>query len=155
MLMYKQIENLEVNNYSNIDFVGCIDSTKSIFDYIFMLASGAISWKVQRKYLVLRLHHMVYGWRLSFFGLKILDLISIPLRMYCESSTTVFVAKNDKNRSQNKHIDIKYLTIREHAKDQTIVVENIIIELMIVDILIKGTPPQNLRITWIIWDLFL
>jgi hypothetical protein len=45
MLMYKKIDNLEVIDYSESDFVGCGDSQKSISGYVFTLANIAISWK--------------------------------------------------------------------------------------------------------------
>ncbi|KAL6320481.1 hypothetical protein AAG906_007560 [Vitis piasezkii] len=44
-LMYKRTSNLEVVGYSDLDFVGCLDSCKSTFGYIFILAGGAISWR--------------------------------------------------------------------------------------------------------------
>ncbi|XP_061354300.1 secreted RxLR effector protein 161-like [Gastrolobium bilobum] len=45
MLMFRWIDNLEVIGYSNSDYAGCIDSRKSTSGYIFMLASGAVSWR--------------------------------------------------------------------------------------------------------------
>ena len=48
-------------------------------------------------------------WLKSFIlGLRIVELISRPLRMYYDNSTTIFLAKNNKSGSRNKHIDIKY-----------------------------------------------
>ncbi|KAL4354134.1 hypothetical protein GQ457_06G003750 [Hibiscus cannabinus] len=45
MLTYKRSDHLEVVGYSDSDFVGCVDSRKSTSGYIFMFASGAISWR--------------------------------------------------------------------------------------------------------------
>jgi hypothetical protein len=42
MLTYKKIDNLEVIGYSDADFLGCVDSQKSISGYIFTLANGVI-----------------------------------------------------------------------------------------------------------------
>ena len=56
-------------------------------------------------------------WLKSFiFGLSVMDSIFRSLRIYCDNSTTIFMAKNNKSSSQNKHIDIKYLAIRECVK---------------------------------------
>ncbi|XP_075107072.1 secreted RxLR effector protein 161-like [Nicotiana tabacum] len=44
MLMYKRSKHLEVVGYSYSDFVGCIDTRKSMFGYLFQLVEGAISW---------------------------------------------------------------------------------------------------------------
>lgn len=37
--------------------------------------------------------------------------------MYCDNSVA-FMTKNNKSEIQNKYINIKYLTIREHVKDK-------------------------------------
>jgi len=44
MLTYKRSDQLEMTRFSNSDFAGCQDSLKSTSSYIFMLASGAVSW---------------------------------------------------------------------------------------------------------------
>ncbi|GJU60323.1 retrovirus-related pol polyprotein from transposon TNT 1-94 [Tanacetum coccineum] len=43
MLTYKRSNQLEVVGYADSDYVGCVDSGKSTFDYVFQLAKGAIS----------------------------------------------------------------------------------------------------------------
>jgi hypothetical protein len=45
MLIYRRTDNLEVIGYSDSDFAGCIDSRKSTSGYIFLMASGAVSWR--------------------------------------------------------------------------------------------------------------
>ncbi|XP_039034023.1 secreted RxLR effector protein 161-like [Hibiscus syriacus] len=45
MLTYKRSNSLEVVGYSDSDFDGCVDLHKSTSGYIFMFASGAISWR--------------------------------------------------------------------------------------------------------------
>ena len=45
MLTYRRSSHLEVVGYSNSDFAGCVDTRKSTFSYLFLLAGGAISWK--------------------------------------------------------------------------------------------------------------
>ena len=45
MLIYRRTDNLEVTDYSDLDFPSCIDSWKSTLGYIFMFASGVVSWR--------------------------------------------------------------------------------------------------------------
>ena len=45
MLTYRRIDKLEVIGYSDSDFAGFVDSQKSTSGYIFMFASGAVSWR--------------------------------------------------------------------------------------------------------------
>ena len=58
-------------------------------------------------------------WLKSFIsGLRIVDFISSPLKLYYDNSVAVFMAKNNKTESRSKHIDIKYLAIRERVKEK-------------------------------------
>jgi hypothetical protein len=137
MLMYRRTNNLEVIGYSDSDFVGCVDSRKSTSGYIFMMTCGAVSWMSAKKTLIATstmeakfvscFEATLHGvWLKSFiYGLIIMDSISKPLRMYCDNSVVVFMANNNKSGSRNKHIDIKYLVIRERVKEKKVVIEHV------------------------------
>ena len=85
-------------------------------------------------------------WLKSFIsGLRIVDSISRPLKLYCDNSVAVFMAKNNKSGSRSKHIDIKYLAIRERVREMKVVIEHISTELMIADPLTKGIPPKYFK----------
>ncbi|CAL9098155.1 unnamed protein product [Musa textilis] len=157
MLMYRHTDNFDVIGYSNSDFAGCVDSRKSTSGYIFMMAGGAISWRSVKQTLtatstmeaefVSCFEATSHGvWLKSFIsGLRIMDSISRPLRIFYDNSAAVFMAKNNKSGSRSKHIDIKYLAIREHVKEKKVVIEHISTELMIVDPLTKGMPPLKFK----------
>lgn len=55
------------------------------------------------------------------------------------------MTKNNKSDSQTKHIDNKYLTIRECVKENKVVIKHINVELMITDHLIKGMLPKSFK----------
>ena len=74
-----------------------------------------------------------------------MNSISKPLKLYCDNLAAVFMAKNNKSGSRSKHIDIKNLAIREHVKEEKVVIEHINTELMIVDPLTKGMPPNYFK----------
>ena len=85
-------------------------------------------------------------WLKSFItGLKIVDSIFRPLKLYYDNPAVVFMAKNNKSESRSKHIDIKYLTIREHVKEEKVVIEHISTESMISDPLTKAMPPKYFK----------
>ena len=122
-----------------------------------MFAGGAISWKKAKRILTITstleaefvscFEATLHGvWMKSFIsGPRIVDSISRPLKVYCDNSATVFMAKNNKSGSQSKHIDIKYLAIRERVRDKTVVIEHVSTELMIADPLTKGMPPLKFK----------
>ena len=93
-------------------------------------------------------------WIKSFIsGLRIVDSISRPLKLYYDNSAAVVMAKNNKSGSRSKHIDIKYLAIREHVKEMKVVIEHISTELMIAYPLTKGMPPKYFKDMQYKWDL--
>ena len=157
MLMYRRTDDLEVIGYSDSNYVGCIDSQKSTLGYVFMLVGGVVSWRSVKQTLtatstmeaefVSCFEATSHGvWLKSFMsGLRVVNSISRPMRLYCDNSTTVFLAKNNKSGSRSKHIDIKYLAIRERVKEKKVVIEHISTELMIVDPLTKCMRPKTFR----------
>ncbi|RVX15946.1 hypothetical protein CK203_005676 [Vitis vinifera] len=52
-LTYRRSSHLEIVGYSNSDFARCLDSRRSTSCYIFMLAGGAVSWKIVKQTLML------------------------------------------------------------------------------------------------------
>ena len=60
--------------------------------------------------------------------------------MYCDNLADVFMARNNKSGSRSKHIDIKYLALRERVKDKKVVIEHVSTELMLADPLTKCMP---------------
>nr|CAN79398.1 hypothetical protein VITISV_016838 [Vitis vinifera] len=155
--MYRRTSNLKVVGYSYSNFAGCVDSRKSTSGYIFILAGGAISWRSVKQTMTATstmetefiscFEATSHGaWLKSFiFGLRVMDSISRPLSIYCDNSAAVFMAKNNKSGSRSKHIDIKYLAIRERVKEKKVVIEHISTELMIADPLTKGMPPLKFK----------
>ena len=152
--MYRRTSNLEIVGYLDSNFAGCVDSRKSTSGYIFILASGTISWRSVKQTLTATstmeakfiscfeaTSHSV--WLKSFISeLRFMDSISRTLIIYCDNSVAIFMAKKSKKGSQSKHIDIKYLAIRERVKEKKVVIET---KLMIVDPLTKGMPPLKFK----------
>ena len=157
MLMYRQTDSLEVIGYFDSDFAGCVDSRKSTSGYIFKLADGAVSWRSAKQTLtatstmeaefVSCFESSSHGvWLKSFIsGLRIVDSISRPLKLYCDNLAAVFMAKNNRIGSRSKHIEIKYLVIRERVKENKLVIEHISTESMLADPLTKGMPPKYFK----------
>ena len=157
MLMYKRTASLEVIGYFDADFAGCVDSQKSTSSYIFKLTDGVVSWRSAKQAFtatstmeaefVFCFEASLHGvWLKSFIhGLRIVDSISRPLKLYYDNSATVFMTKNNKSGSQSKHINTKYLAIREHIIEMKVITEHISTKLMIVDSLTKGMPPKYFK----------
>ena len=83
-------------------------------------------------------------WLRNFVSrLSIVDSIARPLRIYCDNSTIVFFSKNDKYSKGEKHMDLKYLSVKEEVQKRRVLIEHIGTDLMIADPLTKGLPPKT------------
>ena len=154
MLRYLQgtTGELELIGYSYSNFPGCVDSQKSTSGYIFMFVGGVVSWRSAKQILTttstMEAEFVSYFkatshgvWLKSFIAeLRVVNSISSPLRMYCDNLAAIFMAKNNKSDHRSKHIDIKYLAIRECVRNKKVVIEHISTELMLVDSLTMGMP---------------
>ena len=154
MLTYRRYDQLEVIGYSDSDYAGCVDSRKSTFGYLFLLAGGAISWKSGKQSVIATstmeaefvacfeatIHAL---WLRNFIsGLRIVDTIAKPLRIYCDNSAAVFFSKNDKYSKGAKHMELKYLSVKEEVQKQRVSFEHIRTDMMVADPLTKGLPPK-------------
>ena len=52
MLTYRRSSQIEIIGYSDSDYVGCQDSSRSTSGYVYLLAGGAISWKSAKQELI-------------------------------------------------------------------------------------------------------
>ena len=86
------------------------------------------------------------NWLKKFIpGLKVVDDIHKPLKLYYDNNPTVCYAHNNKSSGAVKHIDIKYYVVKDKVRDHTISLEHIRTEKMLVDPLTKGLPPSMFR----------
>ena len=75
-------------------------------------------------------------------GLRVVDSISKPLRLYCDNKAVVCYANNNKSSGAAKHIEIKYFVVKDRIQDHTIELEHISTKEMLADPLTKGLPPN-------------
>ena len=86
------------------------------------------------------------NWLKKFMpGLKVVDDIHKPLKLYCDNSPAVCYAHNNKSSGATKHIDIKYYVVKDKVRGHIISLDHIRTEKMLVDPLTKGLPPSVFR----------
>ena len=115
--------------YSDSDFAKCKDDKKSTFGYIFMLAGEPISWKSHKQQLTTTSTMMaeyvaVYNatchgmlLRNLIVGLKAINSISWPLKLYCDNSAAVSFSNNNSSSGAVLYLDTKYLFVRERVEE--------------------------------------
>jgi len=127
MLTYRRSDQLEIIGFSDSDFVRCQDSLKSTSGYIFMLAGGAVTWHSVKQTLTASStmttefvacyeasNHVI--WLRNFVtGLKIVEGIKIPLKLYCDNKSTVLYSNHNRSSTKSKHLNIKFLVVKERV----------------------------------------
>jgi hypothetical protein len=78
-------------------------------------------------------------------GLRVVDNIERPHKLYCDNEPAVLYAHNNKKTKAPKHINIMFYIVKEKIHDQTISLEHISTKKMIADPLTKGLPPSVFR----------
>ena len=127
MLTYRRSNSLEIIGYSNSDFAGCQDSKRSTLGYIYMLAGGAISWKSAKQILIASStmatkfiacyeasNHRILL-RNFVVRLRVVEGIEGLLKIYCDNKSTVLYSNNNRSYMKSKHIDIKFLIVKERV----------------------------------------
>ncbi|CAL9017000.1 unnamed protein product [Prunus brigantina] len=150
VLCYHYVDSLDLVCYSDADLGGCVDDRMSTSGYMFILAGGAVSWrsKKQTTRSVSTMESEYIGcfeaarqcvWLKNLIhSMKIVKSIERPLKLYCDNSSTVFFAKNNKRSDASRLLDIKYLTLQDKVRDGVIDIEHLGTLHMIADPLTKA-----------------
>ncbi|GAA0167428.1 hypothetical protein LIER_40372 [Lithospermum erythrorhizon] len=83
-------------------------------------------------------------WLRNFIaGLRVLNGIERPLNIYCHNRAAILYSKNNKSSTKSRHIERKFLIVKERIQSGTISFEHIGTNSMIADPLTKGLPPNK------------
>ena len=74
--------------------------------------------------------------------LQIAEGIKRPLKLYCDSKSVVLYSNNNKSSTKSKHIDIKFLVVKERVQGGQISIEHLETNSMIANPLTKELPPK-------------
>ena len=157
MLTYRRSDFLHIEGYLDSDFMGDVDDRKSTSGYVFTIVGGAISWKSSKQ--TITASSTMYAefvacyeamgqvnWLKKFMlGLKVVDDIHKPLKLYCDNEPAVCYAHNNKSSGAAKHIDIKFYVVKDKVRDHSISLEHITTKKMLADPLTKSLPPNVFR----------
>ena len=80
-------------------------------------------------------------WLRNFISaLEVVYSISRLLKLFCDNFAVVFFSRNTRNTSHFKHIDVKFLFVKEQVAKSLISVERTPITSMLADLLTKDLP---------------
>ncbi|KAJ9555756.1 hypothetical protein OSB04_010370 [Centaurea solstitialis] len=156
-LTYRKSKQLELVGYSDSDYAKCVDTMKSTSGYIFLLAGAAVSWKSVKQSIITNstmeaefvacheaMNHCL--WLRNFISrFGDLNFVSGPLNLYCDNKAAVFFSKHDRYSKGTKHMDLKYLLVKQAIQKEQLFITHISTNLMIADGLTKGLPPKTFQ----------
>ena len=94
-------------------------------------------------------------WLRNFVNrLRILGGIERPLKIYGDNKSAVMYSNNNRSSSKLKHIDIKFLVVKERVQSGQVIIEHIDTNAMIADPLTKGLTPKSSMSTLLVWVLY-
>ena len=154
MLTYKRSDQLKIIGYFDSDFTGCQDTRKSTLGYIHLLFGGATSQKSAKQTLItssIMEAEFIESYEASNHGiclrnfvtrLRIVDGIERPLKLFCDNKSAMLYFNNNRSLVKSKHIDIKFLVVKERVQSDQVSIEHIGTNFMVVDPLTRGLSPK-------------
>ena len=119
-----------------------------------MMAGGAISWKCVKQTLIAsstmeaefiacyEASNQAIWLRNLITGLQVVEGIERPLKINCDNKAAELYSKNNRSSSKSKHIDIKFLVVKERVQSFQVSIEHISTDSNVADPLTKGLPPK-------------
>ena len=153
MLTYRRSDQLEIMGFSDSDFAGCVDTRRFTSGYIFLLAEEAVSWSstkqktvaaftMEAEYVACYMASSQAIWIRNFITyLRVMGSVEKPIKMYCDNEATVKFSNNNKSSSACKHMEVKFLIVKERIRDHLVSIEHVRTDSMLADPLTKALPP--------------
>ena len=129
MSTYRHTNTLEVVGFSDSNYAGYVDDKMSTSGYIFMMVEGDVLWKsvkqtltasstMEAEYVVCyeATCHTIWLWNF-ISALEVNHSISKPLKLFYDNYAVVSFSRNTRSTSRSKHIDVKFLFVKEKVSE--------------------------------------
>uniref|UniRef100_A0A251VEZ8 Putative zinc finger, CCHC-type n=1 Tax=Helianthus annuus TaxID=4232 RepID=A0A251VEZ8_HELAN len=152
-IIYSKGNKQKLVGYSDSDYAGNLDDSKSTSGYIFHLGSGPISWQSKKQKVVALSSTEAEYMALTLAGCQgiwlkgIMDELqgkhkySIPI--YCDNKSTICLARDPVYHGKSKHSRVKYHFIRDLIKKEDVTVLFCATKDQLADIMTKALQPKD------------
>ena len=145
---------MTVRGYVDSDFAGDLDKSKSTTGYVFILASGAVSW-VSKLQSVVALSTTEAEYVAATQASKEAVWLKMVLEelghkqdiipLFCDSQSALYLARNPAFHSKTKHIRVQYHFVREKVEESTMDMKKIHTNDNLADFLTKAINTDKFR----------
>lgn len=147
-LQYSKDELSNFSAFCDADWASNIDDRRSCSGYVFLSQGGAISWCSRRQptialstteaeYMALSSTVQESSWLNQFEGQFNFGGERQPIRIFCDNTSALDLAKTTGYSARTKHIDVRHHYLREHVESGQINLVHIPTEDMVADVLTK------------------
>ena len=125
---------INIQGFANVDWAGDLDRRRSTSGYVFNLFGGAISW-MSRRQAVVALSTTEAEYMVATDASKeavwlqrlcsSIGFVQNAVKIGCDSSSAIFLAKNPTYHSKTKHIDVQYHFVRDMVEQNRVLLEKV------------------------------
>lgn len=119
MMLCFGLKELEVYEFSNVNFVGDTDDHKSTSGHVLIFWGGILSWASKKQICVARhIMEVEYiacsfittyaAWIKRFINNLKVKLVNRPINVFCYNKSAISLIKSGTNSSKGKHINVNY-----------------------------------------------
>jgi len=137
----------EMLAYTDSDYAGDLDDRKSTSGYVFMLSGGAVAWSSKKQPVVTLSTTEAEFVAAASCACQCIWLQQILkqiggterkcVKVLCDNSSTIKLAKNPVLHGRSKHIDVRFHFLRNLTKDEVIDIEHCGTNEQLADIMTK------------------
>ncbi len=138
-------DDRELYGYSDANWAGDVDTTRSVSGYVFKVANSTISWCSKKQATVAKSTTEAEYVSLSHASQEAIWMRKTdqPILLYEDNQGAIEISKNPKFHNRTKHIDITFHFIRERISSNEIKVVYCPSDDMLADIMTKGLPKER------------
>jgi hypothetical protein len=144
--------------YADADFAGDLDGRKSTSGYIFTMCGGPIAWSsrlqrsISQSTTEAEFVSLNEATREAVWLKRILAEFDSshnePIEIRCDNQGAIRLVQNPENHQRTKHIEVKFLYVREQQQKRSINVVFVGTKSQLADGLTKGLPRPRLQELW-------
>ena len=158
-LKYQRVNHgnaIDPSGYTDSDWAGDLEDSKSTAGYVFLLGEAAFSWYCKKQGHVssstadAEYTALFRGGEQAFWLRQFYDQIELPLShpitIYCDNQAAIAMAKNQGTHSKTKATRIELHAVRDRITRREIEVEYVESKKNIADIFTKGLPRETFEL---------